>query len=61
MEVPIDLSRLPETVRDGLAVAGFWACPRDLRDDLACWDDLDERDRAAAVNSVELLAAALAR
>jgi hypothetical protein len=42
-------------------MAGYWSCPRDLRDRLDRWDRLDERERAVTENDVGLMAAALAR
>jgi hypothetical protein len=60
-EVKVDPARLPEHVRDRLAVIGFWTCPPDLRDKLAGWDGLDERAAADAENDLRLLGSALAR
>ena len=56
----MDPARLPEHVRDSLAVIGFRVCPPGLRDCLACWDDLDDQDVVAAENDLRLMASALA-
>lgn len=57
----MDPSRLPEPVRDRLAVIGYWVCPPDLRDRVTGWDELDERDAAVADSDLRLLGSALAR
>lgn len=57
----MDAARLPAPVLGKLALVGYWACPPDLRDRVVHWDGMDERDRDAAVNDLELIAAALAR
>jgi hypothetical protein len=60
-EVKVDPARLPEHVRDRLAVIGYWTCPADLRARINGWDDLDERAAADAENDLRLLGSALAR
>lgn len=60
-EVTVDLSCLPEHVRDGLALVGYWTCPPDLRDRVTGWQGLDEALAAATENDLKLLGAALLR
>ena len=56
-----DAARVPEAVRDRLAVIGYWACSRDLRDRVDSWDNLDDSDQAVAGNDLELIGSALER
>lgn len=56
-----DPSRVPASVRDKLAVIGFWVCPPDLRDKVTRWDGMDEADAAVADNDLRLLGSATAR
>jgi hypothetical protein len=57
----VDPARLPAPVRDRLVLVGYWTCSRDLRDRLGRWDRMDDPDRAATLNDLDLLAEALAR
>ena len=57
----MDPSRLPVPVLGKLALVGYWTCGRDLRDRLDHWDGMDERDKAATENDLDVMAAALAR
>lgn len=57
----MDPSRLPEDVRDRLAVIGYWICPPGLRDQVERWDDLDEQDAAVAEHSLRLMESVVAR
>jgi hypothetical protein len=52
---------VPASVRDKLAVIGYWHFDRDLRDKLEGWDELDERDAVAAENDLGLMGTVLAR
>lgn len=57
----LDPSRLPDHVRNRLAVIGFWVCCPDLRGRVDGWDDLDDGDAAVTDNALRLMESALAR
>jgi hypothetical protein len=52
---------VPESVRDRLAVMGYWYCCRDLRDKLDGWDELDEVTASVTEKDLGVLGSALVR
>ena len=57
----MDLSGLPEHVRDRLTLIGFWVCPAALREQVEGWDGLGEAEAAVADSDLRLLGSVLAR
>lgn len=56
-----DPARLPVPVLHRMALTGYWAYPRDLRDKVDDWDHLDDSARAVVEHDLDLMSSALAR
>lgn len=56
-----DPARLPVAVLHRMALAGYWACPRDLRDKVDDWDHLDDLARGAVEHDLDLVASVMMR